>query len=214
MFILDVAGSNQINSSVLLSGALGAIFATALNMLWAKHLDTTNKNWTLQAELRRYRVSRISIAANGLRECFYKAKTQLDFDLVALRGIETEIAEFNKLPIPNSSTSDGVTRDLYERWRSNLQRKLEESIVRSNDHVVVVQAEAKAHVSLLLSETLLRKFHGQMQTLMLELAKEHQASSQGVTERIMVFSEREPMFLQLLKECDDVIAEEITRKLV
>ena len=43
MFILDVAGSNQINSSVLLSGALGAIFATALNMLWAKHLDTTKR---------------------------------------------------------------------------------------------------------------------------------------------------------------------------
>ena len=133
---------------------------------------------------------------------------------MALRAIEAEIAQFNKLPIPNSSTSDGVTRDLYERRSSNLQRKVEDSIVRSNDHVVVVQAAAKAHVSLLLSETLLRKFHGQMQTLMLELAKEHQASSQGVTERIMVFSEREPMFLQLLKECDDVIAEEITRKLV
>jgi hypothetical protein len=112
----------------LISGAVGIIIACAFNLFWAKRLDTKNKNWTLQDELRRYRVNRISVAANGLRECFYEAKTQLEFDLVTSRGIETEIAQFNKLPIPNSSTSDGVTRDQYERRRSNLQRKLEEFI--------------------------------------------------------------------------------------
>jgi hypothetical protein len=218
MFIIESSGSNSPSTALfLLGGAVGAVIAavisTGLSMWWTKRLDVANKAWTLKAELRRFHVTRITDATNGLRQCFYKAKTQLEFNLIAAVGFEKEWAVINGVVKPDGTFSEGVNKEVFDGLVSTLQRRQDEAIIRSNERVVLVQAEARAYVSLLTNERLLEQFKDEMESFMNDLAQNHQPTSQGVGERIKVFTDAEPEFLQLLKKCDKVIDAEIARPL-
>lgn len=218
MFITDPVVNNQnVTSAVLLSGAISAVIGGLLGSCisaWsAERLDVANKEWALRAELRRFRVNRIVVATNGLRQCFFMAKTQLEFNLVAVKGFEAESLNFRLLPVPVIGMNTGVEVELYDRIKSTLERKQHEETARFNDRVALIQAEAKVHATILLHEPLLERYRIELMGLMTELAKTHAATSESVQGRITVFEEKQPIVVALLANCDSLIAEEIAKKL-
>lgn len=141
------------------------------------------------------------------------AKTQLEFNLVAVTGFEAEWLRFRILPVPILGMNTAVELDLYERTRAALERKEHEEIFRFNDRVVLIQAEAKVHATILMYEPLLEPYITRLQGLMADLAQAHMATSNSVKERIAVFEEKQPTVVALLAECDQLVADEIAKPL-
>ena len=165
-FLEAMPVSQSVTISVLLSGLFSAFVATGISVRAAKHLDANNKEWTLKAELRRFRVNRIAAATNGLRECFFGAKTQLEFNLIVWTGFENEWVMFCQTELPRANTSDVLSRERSERKESDLKRRMDEGLVRFNDRIVLIQADAKAHATMLMNEPLLESYWLPMQVLL------------------------------------------------
>ena len=212
-FLEAMPVSQSVTISVLLSGLFSALVATGISVRAAKHLDANNKEWTLKAELRRFRVNRIAAATNGLRECFFRAKTQLEFNLIVWTGFENEWVMFCQTELPRANTSDVLSRERSERKESDLKRRMDEGLVRFNDRIVLIKADAKAHATMLMNEPLLESYWLPMQVLLNSLTQGHMATSQGIQERIAVYEQKLPEVLKLFKECDQLIADEIARPL-
>ena len=141
------------------------------------------------------------------------AKTQLEFNLVAVERLEAEWGVFNKIQEPNSSQTTGVIQELYYNAKSTLERKEHEAMTRSNDRVGLIQAEAKGHATILMSEPLMAPYRTRLPGLMSELTQTHVFSSESVRRRIAVFEEKQPEVVTLLIELDELIAAEIAKPL-
>jgi hypothetical protein len=196
--MIDPAPSaTALSGATLLSGAIGAVAASAISWFASNRIDKKNKNWALKAELRRHRVSRIVAANDGLRTCFFMATTQLDYHFLALVDIEAE----NAKPFFNPAEGDArKARHLHE-------------IERYNEKIGTIEAAAKAHAAFLEEDLIPADLRVSLRAVLGELTSSHTGNAASVMVRIEFFKSKASEVMSILKKIDNVISKEIASPL-
>ena len=183
----------------LLSGMFGAALATFA--AWKMHRDT--KDWTLQAELKRYRVNRITASAQVLRSCFFRAKTNLEYhhaDLVE----DEEIRRAPNLIAQHVGEVLGTTagfEQTVEEWKRRSQNR-EAARQQYNSLQSSIEAEARSNVAILAACEIPGSTLTALQQELLILAEGRTTDSDSVAARIQLYRHHEPTVLQRIRETE------------
>ncbi|MGI4853312.1 MAG: hypothetical protein ACRYF4_04590 [Janthinobacterium lividum] len=198
--------------SNLVVGLLGVLVGTLIagRISWRIQRDT--QNWALQAELKRHRVGQIAKAVEGLRVCYFKGVTELEYHLIELRGFEN--AERSASPLV------GLARE-YLGAEAAKQQAIDEikrfSSQRESERIAYnavsskTESEAKAHFESLLISDIPPVLLAQAQAELNTLTEGFTTDSTSVQKRINLYKDRYEPVMQVLKKISQYNEAEITR---
>jgi hypothetical protein len=196
--IIDASSTpSALSGATLASGLLGAIAAAVITLAASYIIDKRNKAWTLKAELRKHRVSRLVVANDGLRTCFFQAATLLRYHWLALGDLE----------------ADGLKPTQSEKEADDWEKRLLHEIERYNQQQGTVEAAAKAYATFLDEDLIPVQLRASLQSLLGQLTAGHTSDAASVQTRIDFFKAKEPEVMAILKQIDGLIGDEITKPL-
>lgn len=161
-------------------------------------------------EARRHSLGRLIEASDGLRRAFYGAITQLRFHALELRGLEAERAQ--GFASAQSFSDSGMAQRAESALASaqdTYTRRLNEAIVRYNEKVALLQAEAGACIASLDSPFIPMTLYEKLETLFIELTDSITSNAATVEARIEFFIQRQPKFKSLLAEVERLVEDKI-----
>ena len=207
---LNVAPQSAFSLVILLSGAAGAVVASVMTLWSTFYLDRKNKAWTLQAELRRHKVSRLILAIDGLRSCFFNAVTQMEYHRLELRDIEAE-ADRCKKDITKFATltATSMIDNALESSMRETDRRTQQAMIRYNAEVSRIEASAKSLVESLDDPLLPNELYKRVRAVVSKLSESVTANAESVNSRTEFFHEFYSEIKSLLQELEAIVTVEI-----
>ena len=156
-----------------------------------------NKSWTLKAELRRYRTTRLVAASDGLRRCFFWALTQVEHYLLEQQNLEWEISRPRQTQFPEEEV----------RWMRANQSKF------YNQEISKIKADARAHVAFLDGKLVRLEIREGISRALALLSQKFDGDIPSTKVRIELFDQMQPKVMSLLNDLDKDISNAIGARL-
>jgi hypothetical protein len=195
---------------VIFSGLVSAVVSAMISIGAGWWLDQRSKKWALKIEAKRHSLGRLIEASDSLRRGFYGAVTQLQFHALEIKGLEAETAQgYASAKAFSDSGMTGKAYDAFAATKDNYARRVNDAIVRYNEKVALLQAEAGACVASLDSPFIPSDLYERAQALFVELTDSITSDSTSVEARIKFFMQRQAEFKAILSEVESLVLEKI-----
>jgi hypothetical protein len=202
----------------IVGGGLAAALVTILfNVWWDKKKERSAQDW----EFKRYRANLIHVAAFGLMDAFFAAKTEIDYLVGTLGTLAGTLGQL-------SAQADAIVRQQggpqltvaeLERRKSELLQPFgtynqQQVDLRWNQYEQKVKdLEAKAQSYLSVLEPLIPAgLHHQIVTLVTELSADYEWNLPNARARLQLFNDRLPQFQATHKKLATEIEVQLDRR--
>ena len=185
--------------SVVGGGLAAAVVTIGFNVWWDKKKERSAQDW----EFKRYRANLIHVAAYGLMEVFFSAKTEIEYLVGTLGTLAAALGQLNTQAdaIVRQQGGPQLTVAELERRKSELLQPFntynqQQVDLRWNQYEQKVKdLESKAQVHLSVLQPLIpNDLNVELNALAAELTADYQWNLPNATIRLQLFTDRLPQF--------------------